>query len=130
MVAVPSSLAGMWLFKLVAEAHICYLQGVVDQVIDQLHVLSIEPEGHAAIVVGSAAPADHSTRPDGPDEMTCAICLEQVDPVDMATIKGCEHLYCGEMRDYTVQIVVIQAVLLCTVICASIMQLQKPLFEF
>ena len=30
-----------------------------------------------------------------PDELTCAICLSQPEPVDMAIIKGCEHVYCG-----------------------------------
>lgn len=34
---------------------------------------------------------------DGPDELTCAICLEQVEPLDLAIIKGCEHLYHGEL---------------------------------
>ena len=32
----------------------------------------------------------------GPDDLTCAICLCQPEPVDLAIIKGCEHNYCGE----------------------------------
>jgi len=31
---------------------------------------------------------------DGPNEMTCAICLEQTPLADLALIKGCEHQYC------------------------------------
>lgn len=27
----------------------------------------------------------------GADDMTCAICLEQTPPMDLSTIKGCEH---------------------------------------
>ncbi|GAX83663.1 hypothetical protein CEUSTIGMA_g11088.t1 [Chlamydomonas eustigma] len=33
---------------------------------------------------------------DNPDDLTCAICLCQPDPVDIAIIKGCEHSYCEE----------------------------------
>ena len=32
----------------------------------------------------------------GPDDMTCAICLEQIQLEDTAYVKGCEHAYCGE----------------------------------
>lgn len=31
----------------------------------------------------------------GPDDMTCAICLEQIQLEDTAYVKGCEHAYCG-----------------------------------
>eukprot|EP00195_Chlamydomonas_chlamydogama_P015326 CAMPEP_0202893988 /NCGR_PEP_ID=MMETSP1392-20130828/3459_1 /ASSEMBLY_ACC=CAM_ASM_000868 /TAXON_ID=225041 /ORGANISM="Chlamydomonas chlamydogama, Strain SAG 11-48b" /LENGTH=305 /DNA_ID=CAMNT_0049578513 /DNA_START=381 /DNA_END=1298 /DNA_ORIENTATION=- len=31
---------------------------------------------------------------DTADELTCAICLGQPAPVDIAVLKGCEHLYC------------------------------------
>ena len=34
---------------------------------------------------------------DAPDDLTCAICLCQPEPVDLAIIKGCEHNYCGEL---------------------------------
>ena len=30
------------------------------------------------------------------DDLTCAICLEQMKLADTAIIKGCEHSYCGE----------------------------------
>eukprot|EP00798_Chlamydomonas_sp_ICE-L_P024887 gene24886-10552_t len=30
----------------------------------------------------------------GPDELTCAICLGQIPPADLAMVAGCEHLYC------------------------------------
>lgn len=33
----------------------------------------------------------------GPDDLTCAICLGQIQPLDLALIKGCEHQYCGEL---------------------------------
>jgi hypothetical protein len=32
---------------------------------------------------------------DSPNEMTCAICLEQTPLAELALIKGCEHQYCG-----------------------------------
>ena len=32
----------------------------------------------------------------GPDDMTCAICLEQIQLEDTAYVKGCEHAYCGQ----------------------------------
>ena len=32
----------------------------------------------------------------GPDDMTCAICLEQIQLENTAYVKGCEHAYCGE----------------------------------
>ena len=28
-------------------------------------------------------------------EMTCAICLHNIDLPDMAMVKGCDHLYCA-----------------------------------
>jgi len=31
----------------------------------------------------------------GPDDMTCAICLEQIQLENTAYVKGCEHAYCG-----------------------------------
>lgn len=31
----------------------------------------------------------------GPDDLTCAICLGQIQPLDLALVKGCEHQYCG-----------------------------------
>lgn len=31
------------------------------------------------------------------DDLTCAICLEQMKLADTAIIKGCEHSYCGEL---------------------------------
>ena len=31
----------------------------------------------------------------GPDDMTCAICLEQIQLDNTAYVKGCEHAYCG-----------------------------------
>lgn len=34
----------------------------------------------------------------GADELTCAICLDQIPPVDLAVVKGCEHLYCGRCQ--------------------------------
>lgn len=30
----------------------------------------------------------------GPDDLTCAICLGQIQPLDLALVKGCEHQYC------------------------------------
>lgn len=30
------------------------------------------------------------------DDLTCAICLEQMKLADTAIIKGCEHSYCGK----------------------------------
>lgn len=32
----------------------------------------------------------------GPDDMTCAICLEQIQLENTAYVKGCEHAYCGQ----------------------------------
>lgn len=29
------------------------------------------------------------------DDMTCAICLERTQLVELALVKGCEHQYCG-----------------------------------
>lgn len=29
-----------------------------------------------------------------PDDITCAICLNPICPVDLAVVKGCEHNYC------------------------------------
>lgn len=29
------------------------------------------------------------------NDMTCAICLEQIALEDMCIVKGCEHVYCG-----------------------------------
>ena len=31
----------------------------------------------------------------GADDMTCAICLEQIQLENTAYVKGCEHAYCG-----------------------------------
>lgn len=31
---------------------------------------------------------------EGPDDLTCAICLGQIQPLDLALVKGCEHQYC------------------------------------
>ena len=33
----------------------------------------------------------------GADDMTCAICLEQIQLEDTAYVKGCEHAYCGKL---------------------------------
>ena len=33
----------------------------------------------------------------GPDDMTCAICLEQIQLENTAYVVGCEHVYCGEL---------------------------------
>ena len=33
----------------------------------------------------------------GPDDMTCAICLEQIQLENTAYVVGCEHAYCGEL---------------------------------
>lgn len=41
----------------------------------------------------AAPPAD-----EGPDDLTCAICLGQIAPLDLALVKGCEHQYCGARR--------------------------------
>lgn len=32
----------------------------------------------------------------GPDDMTCAICLEQIQLENTAYVKGCEHAYCAK----------------------------------
>lgn len=34
----------------------------------------------------------------GPDDMTCAICLEQIQLENTAYVKGCEHAYCGTIH--------------------------------
>ena len=45
------------------------------------------------------AKADQDNSGAAPDqeanEMTCAICLEQIALEDMCIVKGCEHVYCG-----------------------------------
>lgn len=56
-------------------------------------------EAHlASIWQKDAVVDDVDCNPDdcGPDDLTCAICLCQPEPVDLAIIKGCEHNYCGE----------------------------------
>lgn len=43
---------------------------------------------------GAAGPASPLDEGDAPDDLTCAICLGQIPPLDMAFVKGCEHQYC------------------------------------
>lgn len=31
-------------------------------------------------------------------DLTCAVCLNVPEPVDLAIVKGCEHQYCGALR--------------------------------
>ena len=31
------------------------------------------------------------------DDMTCAICLEEILVEDLCVVKGCEHIYCGAL---------------------------------
>lgn len=42
----------------------------------------------------SQAESTHSA--EEADDMTCAICLDRTQLVDIALVKGCEHQYCGE----------------------------------
>jgi hypothetical protein len=30
------------------------------------------------------------------DDLTCAICLDQIAVEDICVVKGCEHVYCGK----------------------------------
>lgn len=32
------------------------------------------------------------------DDLTCAICLDQIAMEDVCVIKGCQHEYCGEAQ--------------------------------
>lgn len=34
----------------------------------------------------------------GADENTCAVCLEQIQPENLAIVKDCGHCYCGELE--------------------------------
>jgi hypothetical protein len=45
---------------------------------------------------GPSSSPNHTTEidPDAPDDMTCAICLEQIAPADLAVVKGCRHEFC------------------------------------
>ncbi len=43
-----------------------------------------------AIQGAGSSEQDH----DGPNDMTCAVCLEQIQLENLALIKGCEHMYC------------------------------------
>ena len=46
---------------------------------------STTPEDMAA-----SADSDHDA-----DDLTCAICLDQIAVEEICAVKGCEHVYCG-----------------------------------
>jgi hypothetical protein len=52
---------------------------------------SPEHAAHPAASDGAPSPLDDGA----PDDLTCAICLGQIPPLDLALVKGCEHQYCG-----------------------------------
>lgn len=37
----------------------------------------------------------HLSADEGVD--VCAVCLSAIEPADLAIVKGCEHVYCGEL---------------------------------
>ena len=43
----------------------------------------------------SSAAAGEDERSGEADDLTCAICLEQIVVQDLCVVKGCEHVYCG-----------------------------------
>lgn len=45
---------------------------------------------------GEPGEALSSPRESEPGDMTCAICLHTIQLEDMAMVKGCDHMYCGE----------------------------------
>lgn len=34
------------------------------------------------------------------NDMTCAICLDQIPVAELCAIKGCDHVYCGEQPSF------------------------------
>jgi hypothetical protein len=52
--------------------------------------------GTSCLPEGDGGSIDGQCYSDSPDDLTCAICLCQPEPVNLAIIKGCEHSYCGE----------------------------------
>lgn len=72
-----------------------YLLNVV-QVADgnsTLEQSSIAVETEASTEEGKANDEDFS-------DLTCAICLNDIDLQDLAMVKGCEHAYCGKSDFY------------------------------
>lgn len=56
-------------------------------------------DGEGYYAAGTADKEDHSDA--SLDECAipedvCCICLDSISPTDLAIIKGCEHIYCGE----------------------------------
>ena len=52
-------------------------------------------EKSPAVEKGASPPSLGAEGSYGPDDMTCAICLEQIQLENTAYVKGCEHAYCG-----------------------------------
>lgn len=60
---------------------------------------TLEGVGGKALPVGIAdasPPSLDAENSYGPDDMTCAICLEQIQLSNTAYVKGCEHAYCAK----------------------------------
>ena len=51
--------------------------------------------GKKVLAIKAGAPGLDAEGSYGPDDMTCAICLEQIQLENTAYVKGCEHAYCG-----------------------------------
>ena len=61
----------------------------------------------------------------GADDMTCAICLEQIQLENTAYVKGCEHAYCGTFS--FAQLLLI-SVLHCTLHISEVTQVHLQVF--
>mgnify|MGYP001079546830 CR=1 FL=1 len=62
-----------------------------------------EEEGEEAVVSDAEGGAAGQRCGSEPGGLTCAICLstiggEEVPLADLAMVKGCDHMYCGELQ--------------------------------
>lgn len=66
-----------------------------EQLAEQLGVLSLEDGGNVGLPSCEAEANTCCGAADFiADDMTCAVCLGQIDPVNLASVKGCGHTYC------------------------------------
>jgi hypothetical protein len=52
-------------------------------------------ESGRAIAVQETVP-EEGGRGGEANDMTCPICLDQIELEELAVVKGCDHVYCGE----------------------------------
>lgn len=94
---LPSSCFGGWLVLPLQQEPYAGTQQEVGQEEEQhgIAAAAAGPSAGAGVgVTGRDAVAIPADEEEGGD--TCAICLSTIELEDLAIVKGCEHIYCGE----------------------------------